>query len=369
MTTPEDTVFVKKELQRLVDRIREKTGIDPKIFLLRGNHDGTAERNADGFVEHPLAQYLVPFGDAILRGSTEFFDVGSIRIVGISYDTYIETRYKEVKPMVLQSFSGHPKQNILIVHNFINGYHNLPPGTPDHNTYTLDDFADLPVQLVITGHYHSKFAPMKTKDKIFLSCCATEARDLGDEGEHGVWILDDAIAPRFVALHPLHHIKSVEVGKDDATKPSEWFVENALEAAKSYVNLLKQEASHGIIRIILLGRTDGEPYEIEQTLEGRLAEITRENQQLVYCGIENKVRKTHETVMLPAVPTGGASYAAKILEPLGDQQPEGMKLVEEIRLTLEDKASEKTHQLTASDRQPFVAKWVKMLEKTEVEPQ
>jgi len=202
--TPDDSVFVKKELQRFVDNVRDKTGSSPTIFLLRGNHDGTGEQNTLGYVEHPLAQYLKPFGDKTLLGEVEACDVGNIRIVGISYHTYIETKFKEIKPVVAQSFADHSAPNILVVHNFIKGYHNIPPGVPDYNTYTLEDFSDLPVQLVIAGHYHSKLVPMKTKDKRFLSSCATEAEDRGEAGEHSLWIRHVDLTTRFIAIKPLH---------------------------------------------------------------------------------------------------------------------------------------------------------------------
>lgn len=367
--TPDDSVFVKEELQRLVDSIREKTGSAPTIFLLRGNHDGTAELNTLGYVEHPLAQYLKPFGDKILQGEVEGHDAGNIRIVGISYHTYIETKFKEVKPIVSQSFADHNAPNILVVHNFIKGYHKIPPGIPDYNTYTLDDFSELPVQLVIAGHYHSKLVPMKTKDKCFLSSCATEAEDLADVGEHGLWILDEDLTPRFVAIKPLHQIRNIEVGKEDATRAQDWFVENALAEAKSYASLLQQTSSQGIIRIVLSGRTDREPYAIEKALEPKLAEIKQDNPQLVHCELVNNVQDTHRTVLLPAVATSGIDYATEVLKPLGELHPEGTKLVEEIQLTLDEKASEKTQQLTPSDRQPFVQRWIELLEKTEVKAQ
>jgi len=364
--TPDDTVFVKNELQRLVDSIRDKSGSGPTIFILRGNHDGTAEQNTLGYVEHPLAQYLKTFGDKILRGETEAHDVGNTRIVGISYHTYIETKFKEIKPTVAQSFANHNAPNILVVHNFIKGYHNIPPGIPDYNTYTLDDFAELPVQLVIAGHYHSKLVPMKTKGKQYLSSCATEAEDLADEGEHGIWILDEDLTPRFVPIKPLHQIRNVEVGKEDATRPQDWFVETALAEAKSYVNLLQQTSSQGIIRMVLSGRADNEPYAIEKALEPKLAEIRQANPQLVHCELVNNVQDTHRTVLLPAVATSGIEYATEVLKPLGELQLEGAKLTEEIQLALDEKASEKTQQLTPSDRQPFVQRWIELLEKTEV---
>jgi len=364
--TPEDSVFVKKELQRLVDSIRAKTGSAPTIFLLRGNHDGTAEKNTLGYVEHPLAQYLKPFGDKILKGEAEPYDVGDVRIAGISYYTYIGIKFKEIKQAVTESFANHDAQNILVVHNFIRGYHSVPRDVPDHNCYALEDFSDLPVQLVIAGHCHTKLVPMKTKDKCLMSSCATEAEDLGDEGEHGLWILDEGLAPRFVAIKPLHQIRSVEVGKEDATRPQEWFVENALAEVKSYVSVLQQTSSQGIIKIVLSGKTDTEPYIIEKTLEPKIAEIKNANPQLVHYEIENNVQDTHHTVMLPAVATSGIDYAAEVLKPLGGLQPEGAKLTEEIQLALDERASDRTQQLTPSDRQPFVQRWIELIEKTEV---
>jgi DNA repair exonuclease SbcCD nuclease subunit len=363
--TPEDSVFVKNELQRLVDSIRDKSGSGPPVFLLRGNHDGSPESNTLGYVEHPLARYLKPFGDRTLRGEAEYYDVGDIRVVGISYHTYIGTKYNEIEPAVVKSFADRNGPNIVVVHNFIRGYHNIPDGVPEHNTYTLDDFADLPVQLVISGHYHSKLVPMRTKDKHFLSSCATEAEDLSDEGEHGVWIVDENLTPRFEPITPLHQIRSIQVGKEDATEPLDWFVESALTEVKSYANLLQQTSSKGIIRIVLSGNTDGEPYVIERLLEPKLAKMKQANPRLIHYELVNNVQPIHRTVQLPAAATSGIDYAAKVLEPLGELQLEGTKLTEEIQLALDERASEKTQQLTPSDRHPFIQRWIELLEETE----
>lgn len=367
--TPDDSVFVKKELQRLVDAIRDKTGKGLPIFLLRGNHDGTAEQNTLGYVEHPLAQYLKPFGDKTLLGETESYDVGEVRIVGVSYHTYIENKFKEIKPIVEKSFADHNGRNILVVHNFIRGYHHIPPGNPGYNTYTLDDFMELPVQIVVAGHYHSKLAPLKTRDKCFLSSCATEAEDLADEGEHGIWILEEDLSPRFVPIKPLYQIRNIEVGKEDATRPQDWFVESAVNQVKSYVNLLQQTSSQGIIRLVLSGRTDTEPFAIEKALEPKLAEIKQAHPHLVHYEPVYNVQDVHQTTMLPATATSGIEYASEVLKPLGEQQPEATKLVEEIQIALDEKASEKTQQLTPSDRQPFVQRWVAILERTEMKMQ
>jgi len=240
---------------------------------------------------------------------------------------------------------------------------------PDYNAYSLDDFADLPVQMVITGHYHTKLAPMKTSTKQFLSSCATESEDLSDEGEHGVWIIDENLKPQFETIKPLHKIHSVQIGKEDSTKSLDWFIETAISETESYVNLLQQTGANGIIRIVLSGRTDSEPYAIETSLEPKLAETRQANPQLIHSEIVNNVRNIHRTAQLPAIAVSGIDYAAEVLKPLGELQPEAAKLAEEIQLALDEKASEKTQQLTPSDRQPFVLRWVEILRKTKVETQ
>ncbi|MEM3747998.1 MAG: metallophosphoesterase, partial [Thermoproteota archaeon] len=64
----EDSVFVKEELQRLVNSIREEHGGEVSVFLIRGNHDGALDNNALDFVKHPLAKYLKVVGEAAIRG-------------------------------------------------------------------------------------------------------------------------------------------------------------------------------------------------------------------------------------------------------------------------------------------------------------
>ena len=359
--TPEDSVFVKDELQRLVDSIHEKNGKDVVMFALRGNHDGTPETNALDYIRHPLAQYLKLIGDNILQGKEEAYTQGRLRLVGIGYHPYISQRFQDIKPLVENSFRGDSDLRILAVHNFIRGYHQIPPGVPEHNMYAVSDFESIQADFIVSGHYHTKKEPSRENGKTLLTPGATEAVDLSDEGPYGVYILEEDRTARFIPIKPLHDIRNVKLTSEGAVKPTDWFVENALKEAESYASSLQTSASQGVLRIVLSGLTDGDPYAVEPALMPRFAALEQASPQLLHIELVSRLENVRQTVALPAL-GGGVEYAAEILEPLGEATREGMKIVEEVGNILDEKASQRTGLLTGSDRTPFVKRWTELLE-------
>jgi DNA repair exonuclease SbcCD nuclease subunit len=125
----DDSMYVKNEFQRLIDSIKAKSGKDVQILVVRGNHDGTLDNNALDYVEHPLAKYLKVIGDETLRGKPEIFDDGTLSAVAVGYTPYIASRFKEIKQTIEDSLSKASNEPFLILHTFISGYHELPPGS------------------------------------------------------------------------------------------------------------------------------------------------------------------------------------------------------------------------------------------------
>ena len=361
---PEDSVFVKEELQRLADSIHDKQGKDVIMFAVRGNHDGGPESNALDYIKHPLAKYLKIIGDGLLQGKEEVQVHNGLRIVGLAYHPYISRKFEELKPILKKILANKSDLKLLVVHNFIEGYHRVPPGVPQHSFLTVRDFDDLEADMVIAGHYHTRIAPADEDGTVLLTPGATEAVDLSDEGPYGVYILKGKGSVRFVPIKPLHEIRNIKVTSQEAVKPTKWFVDNALKEASSYASSLHTTGVEGVLRLVLLGLTDEDPYSIEQPLMSELARIKETSPELLHVELVNRVENVRQQVVLPTL-GGGAEFAGEILKPLGDFAHEAVRIVEEVGTMLDERASQKTGLLTGSDRVPFVTRWIDILEKME----
>jgi len=359
---PEDSVFVKEELQRLIDSINDKHSKDVMMFAVRGNHDGAPENNALDYIKHPLAKYLKIIGDGALQGKDEAQVHDGLRLVGVSYHPYISFKFENIKSNIKGSFSGEGVLKILVVHNFVEGYHPIPPGIPRHNFLTVHDFDDLGVDMIIAGHYHTRKEPAEENGMTLLTPGATEAVDLSDEGPYGVYILDGKRPIRFVPIKPLHEIRNIKISSKEAVKPTRWFIDNALAAVSSYASSLQRANTEGILRVVLLGMTDEDPYSMEQPLMSEFSKIRGASPKLLHIELVNRVENVRQPVVLPAL-GGGAEFATEILKPLGSSTQEAVRIVEEVGTTLDEKASQKTGLLTGSDRMSFVTRWVDIFEK------
>ncbi|MEM2087731.1 MAG: metallophosphoesterase [Thermoproteota archaeon] len=356
----EDSVFVKEELQRLVNSIREEHGGEVSVFLIRGNHDGALDNNALDFVKHPLAKYLKVVGEAAIRGEEESYFFKGIRLIGLPYHPYISRVFKNVKNVIQRGLKMEGEIKILAIHNFIHGYHEVPPGVPPHNCLTVGDFDELGVDMVLAGHYHGKVNPMESNGTLFLTPGATEAVDLSDEGPFGVYVLDGRRV-RFLPIKPLHEIRNVKVDSRDAVKPCEWFVEQSVREIDAYSSNLQARGVDGIMRIVLSGYTENDPHSIDMSLQKEIAKKTVST-GLLHVDLVNRVEDVKQRTVFSKLGSG-LDYAMEILKSLGGISEEAMKIVEELSITLDEKASQRTGLLTDSDRSLFVKRWVQILEK------
>lgn len=356
--TPADSTFVKNELQRLVDSIREKEGKTVKVVLVRGNHDGTPENSALEYVGHPLAKYLKVVGDETLRGKAELFDDGRVSVAAVGYHPYIASKFKEVKPKLKEGLARARGERLLALHAFIKGYHELPPGVPSHGALSLEDLEDLEVETIVCGHYHVKKEPKRLRGALLVTPGATEAVDLAEEGEHGIFILEDGRA-RFVPVTPLHEIFDVKVSSRGAARPLSWFKEEAEAKLKFCSSKLKASGRMGIARLVVEGRSEEDPSKLNAELSALASKEREANRNLLHVQIEDRVEWAKQPFLEPLAARG--DFVLEALKPLGGLVEEAAAIIKDVELALEERASQKTGLLTPSDRQAFVRRWMEVL--------
>ncbi|MGQ9515340.1 MAG: metallophosphoesterase family protein [Thermoproteota archaeon] len=359
--TPEDSVFVKEEFQRLVDSIRKRYGKDVTIFTIRGNHDGAPSSNALDYIRHPLAEYLKVIGDDI-QGDTQLLE--DLCLIGIAYHPYIARIFCDLKPIIKEKFRcGGKKPKILMLHNFVEGYHQIPPGVPRHSLLTIGDLKGIGADIIVAGHYHKRLEPMNENGMVLLTPGATEAVDLSDEGPYGFYILEKKEF-RFVEIKPLHEIRNLRVDSKGSVKPTSWFIERTLRGIRDYALSLQERSVEGVMRIILLGLTDEDQYNMEHRLFQEISKLNERSSKLLYVDLINRVEDVRQPISIPAF-GGGVELAAKIIESIGDLAPDAMKIVDEVSIALDERASQKTGLLTGSDRASFVTRWIEIIDKME----
>jgi len=360
MTAP-DSLFVKEELQRLVDSL----GGNVKIILVRGNHDGTPENSALNYVEHPLAKYLTVLGEKTLRGEPEIYEEEGLTIVGFGYTPYVSTKLAEVKEAIKERFNASTAEHkIFLAHMFVEGQE-IPPNVPEYQVACISLVKELGANLVIAGHYH-QYMPLKEKNGLLLlTPGATEAIDLSDDSPHGVCILEFGrrVKCKFTTLKPLHKIKNEVIDSQGAVEKPKWFVEKAVATAEKFSEEINAEGVEGILRVALQGFVDGNRFDLEADIEKKMREACNRNPKLLHVEIDNAVGElTSGKVSLPEH-MGRDEFLQEVFSSLGEKRlAQALSLADEVRMTLEEKASAQTGLLKESDRKPFVEKWLKILE-------
>ncbi|MEM4246389.1 MAG: metallophosphoesterase [Candidatus Bathyarchaeia archaeon] len=356
--TPSDSMFVKNEFHRLIGSIKENDGKDIRILLVRGNHDGTPENSALNYVEHPLAKYLKVIGEETLQGKPELFDDGNLSAAAVGYHPYIASKFREVKKTVEESLSKASNEPILILHAFITGYHELPPGIPKHSTLTLHDLEEVNAKTIICGHHHKKKPPVTLFGKNFITPGATEAIDLADEGEYGVSILESN-SYKFVPIDPLHEIRNLRISSGGALKPLEWYKKETEAQLNSIAAGLSPSGKKAILRLVVEGKSMEDPFELDMELDNLAAKIREARPNILHIQLENRVESTRQAFYRPL--GGQEAFLREAMRPLEGSIEKAASLVEEVEMALEEKGSQMTGLLKPSDRKPFVEKWVEIL--------
>lgn len=356
---PGDSIFVKEELQRLVDSLCGKV----KILIVRGNHDGTLGNSALDYIEHPLAKYLEILGDETPEDKPRTYEDDNIGVIGFAYTPYTSIKLETAKQSLKDSFAAlKAPHKLLIMHAFIDEHQNIPPGVPDHQIVKMDLLKDLGANLVITGHCHT-YTPLTTIEGVaLLSPGATEAIEFSDESLHGVSIikLGQTVKCDFKPITPLYKMKNIVVDGGEGLRPSEWFQQHVSQDVKDFIELLHKEGNKGLLRIVLEGTVEQDKYELEELLELRINELKGQAPNLLYAAIENRLKQ--RGVMIDSGVSTREEFLAEALSSL-DQgiRADAMSLVEEVGMTLDEEASSKTGLLTDARRSDFINKWLKIL--------
>jgi DNA repair exonuclease SbcCD nuclease subunit len=356
---PGDSIFVKEELQRLVDSLCGKV----KILIVRGNHDGTLGNSALDYIEHPLAKYLEILGDETSQDKPRTYEDDNVGVIGFAYTPYTSIKLETAKQSLKESFAAlKAPHKLFIMHAFIDEHQNIPPGVPDHQIVKMDLLKELGANLVISGHCHT-YTPLATIDGVaLLSPGATEAIEFSDESLHGVSIikLGQTVKCDFKPITPLYKMKNVVVDGGESLRPSEWFQQHVLQDIKDFIELLQKEGSKGLLRIVLEGTVEQDKYELEELLELRINELKGQAPNLLYAAIENRLKQ--RGVMIDSGVSSREEFLAEALSSL-DQgiRADAMSLVEEVGMTLDEEASSKTGLLTDARRSDFINKWLKIL--------
>jgi DNA repair exonuclease SbcCD nuclease subunit len=360
MTAP-DSLFVKEELQRLVD----SRGGKVKIVMVRGNHDGTTENSALNYVEHPLAKYLTVLGDKTLQGEPEVYQDENLAIIGFGYTPYASTKLAEVKDAVKGKYDSiKADHKIFLAHMFIEGQE-TPPNVPEYQVASFSLIKELGANFVIAGHYH-KYLPLAEKSGMhLLTPGATEAIDLSDDSPHGVCVLKlgQRLECKFIPIKPLHKIRNEVIDSRGAVQQPKWFIEKAVAAANQFSEQVKKEGEQGILRIALRGFLDGNRFDLEAEIERQTQNIRKENPQILHVEIDNALSEVTSAGISVPEHMGREEFLQEVFRSLGEKRmAQALSLTEEVRMTLEEKASPQTGLLKESDRKPFVEKWLKILE-------
>ncbi|HDN62505.1 MAG TPA: hypothetical protein ENF56_00925 [Candidatus Bathyarchaeota archaeon] len=359
--TPSDTKFVKEELQRLVDGLDGKV----RILVVRGNHDGTSENSALDYIEHPLADYLKVLGDGTLKGEVDAYDDGRVTVVGFGYHPYAAKRIERVKEEIRRCFEDSSAENkIFVVHAFIEGHQDIPPGVPEYQVISRSVVEDLGANLVVAGHHHTHAKPKTVKGVTVLTPGATESVDLSDDSIHGVTILnveDGRIDYEFKELTPLYKVRNVVIDGSGTIRDPEWYVERAVTSMREFGEELKTRGVKGLARIALKGSVEGDKFDLQEKLEIELRRLREEYPLLLQAILDNDLQETGVTISVTETTTK-SEFLSQVFKPLGDEGREAaLNLVEEVEFTLEEKASTRTGLLKDADRRRFVERWLKIL--------
>ncbi len=362
--TPEDVAFVKDEFYRLVQASREKWGKDVKIFIVRGNHDGTPSSCVLEYITHPLASYLQIIGESI-KEELQYFIDEKILVAGIGYHPFIKSRIKDQVENLAEIFksSNDKKLEILLLHNYVEKIHEIPPYTPEHSIIDIDDLKKINPDIVVVGHYHERGDVKYKNDIKFIIPGATEAVDLGEKGPFGVYIIEVKegikMNTKFIELTPSQHISVRKIVSEEA-KPIQWFKERVLDEVSTFIDELNMRNLPGILKIKVSGKTSDTKAFLRLLTEEEIRKIREENPKLLYLEVEEDITPLTREELREETVVSREEMFEELYREIG-REPNVLELIEETSLALEEKASEKTGLLKDSDRSSFVEKWLRIL--------
>ncbi|MEM2843538.1 MAG: metallophosphoesterase, partial [Candidatus Bathyarchaeia archaeon] len=309
--TPSDSIFVKNEFQRLIDNLSKEI----KIFVLRGNHDGTIVNNALNYIEHPLAKYFKLIGEETLEGKIEFYEETNFALVGMGYTPYVAYKFKSVQENIKKALKASKAScKILLLHTFIDGHHDLPFGVPEHQKISIKELKNLEASIIISGHNHAK-KDEEFEELTFLTPGSTEYYDLAEKDPHGIYILEltnNIVNLKFKAIEPTYFVETVKIDGGKAVKNLDWFLNQALIEFKNYVKKLEKARKKGILRIMLKGIVNEDKYELEAKFKEKLSK----HESIIHLELENQVEELTKPLQISSTTTR-EEFLKGLFEPLG----------------------------------------------------
>ncbi len=346
--------FVHEELYRIAREHRRRYGKEIKIFLIRGNHDGRPLSDTLNYLKHPLANYLVVIGDE--AGSQPFFCNREICVFGLGYYDQIGRAYRERLLPLLRKHGGHEKLKVVLLHAFVEGYHEVPPNSP---CLDLHDLEKADVNLVFAGHYHERLHPKKIGEKKWLLMPGSlEVYDVGESLEKGLYIVEiENSDPLFkwVPVEPRHYIKKTEI-KGLPAKPPDWFASQTLRVVKDFIEELERRGKKGYLRIVLKGKlSEGLPMDINLN---RVMELKSQCKKLLHVEVDSL---NLELPPLEVKLESGRINVREFFKGFETIVDEIESMHTKIEDALDEFASPQTGLLRKSLRHEFVEEWLKIL--------
>lgn len=340
--------LVHDELYRLATETEERHGLEPKILVIRGNHDGRPLSDTLDYIRHPLARYLHVFDEQHM-----VYRDGRIHAVGLGYYENITRAYERlVKP----AFEGAEGLRVLLLHTFVQGYQEIPPYSP---SLTIDDLQEVNPHYVFAGHNHERHNPRRLSNGGWLLTPGSlEMYDFGEKPEKGLYIVEEGEKPsfRWISIEPMHMMRSISIFSD-RRRPPDWYARRIVEAVEGFAEELRKLNKQGYLRVPVKGPlSEGLPSDI--SLE-EVERITEEESLLLWVDVD-----TMGLEMPPFMPpSGGEEVAVKeFFSDFGPFAEEIGEMHEMVRETLEEEASVETGLLTPSKRRSLIEEWLRRFE-------
>ena len=343
---PNMVEFTQRELYRLVKETEARHGKKIRILVIRGNHDGRVQSDALDYIRHPLAGYLHVFGDEDVT-----YTDGKVTVVGLNYYDQIDRAFEQIAKPALAKAKG---LKILMLHGFVSGYNDVPPGDA---SVSLDQLSASGADFVFTGHYHKRCSERRlASGGWILTPGSTEIYDFAEDPDKGLYIVDTE-GPKFrwVPIEPLHMMRQVKVGNGRRNTPA-WYEGKAIEELRRFADELRAQGKQGYIRIKLEGAlSEGWPSDVsEDRVRGAVPDPL-----LLWVDVDTLELDLPPDVARPAAEN---TDVAEYFRDFGDFAEEIREIHGHVRDALEEEASTKTGLLTASQREAFVADWVRRFE-------
>ena len=343
--------FVHDELYRLARMNEERHGLKAKILVVRGNHDGRPQSDTLDYIKHPLADYLHVFGDT---PETVVYRDERLHVVGLNYYDQAE---KAFDMLAAPGFKDAEGLKVLLVHQFIGGYNDVPP----YSEYlTFDKLAEVKPDYVFSGHYHRRCEPKRLPGGGWvLTPGSLEMYDFAENPDKGFYFVEIGEGePRFewMPLEPMHTMRQVKV-EADRRRPPQWFMDRIRDEVQGFAEELNEAGKQGYLRVVVEGRlSEGFPSDVTT----REAEAIMEREpSLLWVDVE-----TMRLDMPPmaARPERTSGDVAEYFKDFGEFSADIRDMHRRVKEALENEASEQTGLLTPTGRTPFVADWVERFE-------